>query len=59
MCVCVCVCVCVAQVKYILGSFVGGTALLCGAATAGWYYTKYTLGVKDVSPNANKFFIFL
>ena len=36
------------QVSYILGSFVGGTALLCGAAAAGWYYTKYSLGVKDV-----------
>mmetsp|Transcript_30375 Transcript_30375/g.63556 ORF Transcript_30375/g.63556 Transcript_30375/m.63556 type:complete len:273 (-) Transcript_30375:99-917(-) len=42
------------NVSYILGSFIGGTALLCGAAAAGWYYTKATMGVKDTREYAEK-----
>mmetsp|Transcript_23839 Transcript_23839/g.77635 ORF Transcript_23839/g.77635 Transcript_23839/m.77635 type:complete len:233 (+) Transcript_23839:65-763(+) len=33
--------------KYIVGAFLGGTALCVGAAYLGWLYTKHTLKVKD------------
>jgi len=40
--------------KYIVGAFLGGTALCATAAYLGWMYTKYTLKVKDGHEYAEK-----
>eukprot|EP00802_Teleaulax_amphioxeia_P004368 Tamp_04372.p2 GENE.Tamp_04372~~Tamp_04372.p2 ORF type:complete len:378 (-),score=80.45 Tamp_04372:2183-3259(-) len=40
--------------KYIVGSFVGGTALCAGVFFASWLYTKRSLNVKDTSEYAQK-----
>jgi len=43
-----------ANARYIGGAFLGGTALLVAGATAGWYYTKWRLGVRDTKEYAEK-----